>query len=48
MADRVEELLSEGGACCLAFTPKINVWNGRESVDLVVEDFQAGGRARLG
>ena len=48
MSERVEELLSREGACCLAFTPKINTWNGRDYVDLVVEDLQAGGRARLG
>jgi single-stranded-DNA-specific exonuclease len=47
MADRVEELLSAGGACCLAFTPKINEWQGRRSVDLEVADLQAGARARL-
>jgi single-stranded-DNA-specific exonuclease len=48
MADRCEELLSAGGGCCLAFTPKINEWQGRRSVDLEVTDFQAGAEARLG
>jgi single-stranded-DNA-specific exonuclease len=48
MAERVGELMGGGGACCLAFTPKINEWMGRQSVDLVVADFQAGARARLG
>ena len=48
MADRVGELLSAEGACCLAFTPKINEWMGRVSVDLEVADFQAGATARLG
>ncbi len=47
MADRLEELTSAGGACCLAFTPKINEWQGRRSVDLHVTDFQAGAEARL-
>ena len=47
MAERREELMSDGGACCLAFTPKINEWQGRLSVDLVVEDIQAGPRAAL-
>src|SRR5262249_49160201 len=28
MADRVEELMSAGGACCLAFTPRPNEWQG--------------------
>jgi single-stranded-DNA-specific exonuclease len=48
MADRVEELLSAGGACCLAFTPKRNEWQGFVSVDLEAADFQAGPTARLG
>jgi single-stranded-DNA-specific exonuclease len=48
MADRAEELMSAGGACCLAFTPKINEWQGWRSIDLEVADFQAGAQARLG
>jgi single-stranded-DNA-specific exonuclease len=48
MADRADELMSAGGACCLAFTPKLNEWQGWRSVDLEVADFQAGARARLG
>jgi single-stranded-DNA-specific exonuclease len=47
MGDRVEELMSAGGACCLAFTPRINDWQGYRSIDLEVADFQAGGVARL-
>ena len=47
MGDRADELMSAGGACCLAFTPKVNEWQGYRSVDLVVEDFQAGAEARL-
>lgn len=47
MADRAEELMSAGGACCLAFTPKLNEWQGFRSVDLEVTDFQAGREARL-
>jgi single-stranded-DNA-specific exonuclease len=47
MADRTEELMSAGGACCLACTPKLNEWQGRRSVDLEVTDFQAGREARL-
>ena len=47
MADRVEELTSAGGACCLACTPKINEWQGRRTIDLEVTDFQAGSQARL-
>ncbi|HEY7152316.1 MAG TPA: single-stranded-DNA-specific exonuclease RecJ [Gemmataceae bacterium] len=48
MAERVEELMSAGGACCLAFTPKLNEWQGWRSIDLEVTDFQAGAQARLG
>lgn len=47
MADRVEELMSAGGWCCLAFTPKRNVWQGREYIDLEVADFQPGPQAHL-
>lgn len=47
MADRAAELMSAGGACCLAFTPKPNDWQGRMSVDMEVADFQAGAEARL-
>jgi single-stranded-DNA-specific exonuclease len=48
MAERAAELMSAGGACCLAFTPKRNDWQGRTTVDLEVADFQAGAEARLG
>jgi single-stranded-DNA-specific exonuclease len=48
LADRVEELMSAGGACCLAFTPRRNEWQGWRSIDLEVTDFQAGAQARLG
>jgi single-stranded-DNA-specific exonuclease len=47
MADRVEELLSAERRCCLAFTPKINEWNGFRRVELEARDFQAGRQARL-
>ena len=47
MADRTEELLSEGGACCLAFTPQINEWNGTRRVELLVVDMRAGKQAEL-
>jgi len=46
-ADRVEELMSAGGNCCLVFTPGFNEWQGRRSVQLEVHDFQAGTQARL-
>jgi single-stranded-DNA-specific exonuclease len=48
MADRAEELMSAGGACSLAFTPRPNEWQGWRSIDLEVTDLQAGRQARLG
>ena len=48
MADRIEELMSAGGKCCLAFSPVVNQWQGRRSVEIHVVDFQAGLDARLG
>jgi single-stranded-DNA-specific exonuclease len=48
MGDRAEELMSAGGKCCLAFTPRINEWQGRRNVELEARDIQAGGTARLG
>jgi single-stranded-DNA-specific exonuclease len=47
MADRAEELMSAEGKCSLAFTPKINEWQGRRTVELEIRDFQAGSRAQL-
>ena len=47
MADRLEDLMSVGGQCCLAFTPRWNEWQGYKSVDIEVKDFQAGPAARL-
>lgn len=40
MGKRKDELMSNGGFCSLAFTPKINEWNGIKSVSLEVVDFQ--------
>ena len=48
LGDRAEELMSAGGQCCLAFTPRINEWNGYRSVELEVTDFRPGRQARLG
>ncbi|HEY2909179.1 MAG TPA: single-stranded-DNA-specific exonuclease RecJ [Gemmataceae bacterium] len=42
MADRLEELLSSGGDCCIAFTPRKNEWNGMFRIELVVHDFKPG------
>ena len=47
MADRFDDLMSVNGACSLAFTPKINEWNGYRSVEIEVVDFQAGSEVRL-
>ena len=46
-ADRVEDLMSGGGDCCLAFTPKVNEWNGRTSVEIEVIDFRPTALAPL-
>lgn len=48
MGDRLDELMSDGGKCCLAFTPKVNEWNGSRSVEIEVVDFQPGTDAKLG
>ncbi len=47
MADRLDELMSAEGRCCLVFTPRINEWQGYRSIELEVIDFQPGPRARL-
>ncbi|MBM3993974.1 MAG: single-stranded-DNA-specific exonuclease RecJ [Planctomycetes bacterium] len=48
MGERCDELMSQGGVCCLAFTPRWNEWNGYKSVEIEVKDFQAGPQAKLG
>jgi single-stranded-DNA-specific exonuclease len=45
--DRFDDLMSAGGACSLAFTPKVNEWQGRRTVELEVIDFQAGVQVEL-
>jgi single-stranded-DNA-specific exonuclease len=47
MGDRLDEIMSAGGACCLAFQPRINEWQGWSNVELLVRDFQPGSRAKL-
>jgi single-stranded-DNA-specific exonuclease len=47
MGHRIDELMSAGGECCLAFTPSFNEWQGRRTIELDVADFQPGGQARL-
>ncbi len=47
MADRLDDLMSQGGQCCLAFTPRINEWQGYRNVEMEVRDFQPGPNATL-
>jgi single-stranded-DNA-specific exonuclease len=47
MGDRYDELMSQGGQCCLAFVPRWNEWQGYKSVEIEVKDFQAGPAAKL-
>jgi single-stranded-DNA-specific exonuclease len=47
MADRRDELMSAGGVCCLAFTPRLNEWQGFTRVDLEIVDFQPRPEADL-
>ena len=48
MADRMEELMSAGGDCCLAFTPKVNEWKGYKKIELQVIDLKPGKTVDLG
>jgi single-stranded-DNA-specific exonuclease len=48
MADRMEELMSAGGDCCLAFTPRVNEWNGHRRIELQVIDLRPGKTVPLG
>ncbi len=48
MGERLDDLMADGGRCCLAFTPKINEWNGMRNVEMEVIDFQARRMAELG
>jgi single-stranded-DNA-specific exonuclease len=48
MADRMDELHAAGGDCCLAFTPKVNEWNGQRKIELHVIDLKPGKCADLG
>ncbi len=47
MGDRLDELMSAEGKCCLAFTPRVNEWQGYRSIEMEVTDFQPGPQARL-
>jgi single-stranded-DNA-specific exonuclease len=48
MADRIEELVSADRKVCIAFTPRINEYQGNRSIEIEVKDFQPGLEARLG
>ncbi len=48
MADRLEELTGGNGECCLAFTPRVNEWNGFRRIELQVIDFKPGPTPPLG
>lgn len=47
MGERLEELMSASGQCSLAFTPRLNEWQGYRSVEIEVRDFQPGPQAKL-
>jgi single-stranded-DNA-specific exonuclease len=47
MGKRKDELMSQAGKCSIAFTPSINSWNGSDSVQLEIHDFQAGDKPLL-
>ena len=46
-ADRLDELTSANGQVSLAFTPRVNDWNGYRSIEIEVVDFQAAERPQL-
>ena len=48
MGDRLDELLSAGGHCCLAFVPRLNTFRGQTTVEMEVVDLQPGAEPRLG
>ncbi len=47
MADRLPELMSEGGRLSAVFTPRFNEWQGMRRVEIEIKDFQSGPTARL-
>jgi single-stranded-DNA-specific exonuclease len=48
MADRMDELMSAGGDCCLAFTPRVNEWRGTKRIEIEVLDLKPGATVALG
>jgi single-stranded-DNA-specific exonuclease len=47
-AERLDELKSGNGSVCLAFTPRVNEWNGYKNVEVEVVDFQPAASPTLG
>jgi single-stranded-DNA-specific exonuclease len=47
MGERMGELMSGGGQCCLAFTPVVNEWQGYRNVEMHIVDFQPAALAPL-
>jgi single-stranded-DNA-specific exonuclease len=48
MGDRLDELMSGDRKCCVAFTPRVNEWQGHRTIELEVVDFQPCAEAKLG
>lgn len=48
MGDRLDELMSGDRRCCVAFTPRVNEWQGHRTIELEVVDFQPCAEAKLG
>jgi single-stranded-DNA-specific exonuclease len=48
LADRMDELMSAGGSCCLAFTPRVNEWRGNRRLEIEVIDLKPGATVVLG
>jgi single-stranded-DNA-specific exonuclease len=47
MGDRLDELMSGNRKCCVAFTPRINEWQGNRTIELEAVDFQPSAEAKL-
>jgi single-stranded-DNA-specific exonuclease len=48
MGDRLDELMSGDRKCCVAFTPRVNEWQGNRTIELEAVDFQPCAEAKLG
>lgn len=48
MGERLDELMSAGGDCSVAFVPRVNEWQGRRTVEIEVLDFQPSRVPQLG